>query len=369
MSVHKRFNILLLLLYLFPSFAMCNTTRVLNPDEISIYFPLFSGPEEIGLKASTVLSLRLAQTSRKYPWPNNPLKHDFGDGMLIWGVEPLYEQSYKALSQASQLPNVLAQIVVSGQTKYYGSDVIVETVIALPEYKEAPSLSCEKNSEKVCDFRTRNFEVWQVAKDGVSISVGPPRRYFNVSTIVLSDEIIKQFSSTKGLAIYDHIDTGKEIGRTNEDIRFLEFNSRLPNAPTKVRSNNIEGYISLPELSIKKGEFIAMVGGIWQIYRGDWDAAFQSFTQVIDNLQTRIPLKIDALLYLGMIKFKQGENGSEYIERAAELAPYDETVLKYRIMAAMASGQSNKNIKNLIDGNTLLFEKESLWFNTVHKML
>lgn len=368
MSVRNHFNILVFLFYLFPSFAICNATRVINPDEISVYFPLFSGPEEIGLKASTVLSLRLAQTSRKYPWPNNPLEHDFGEGMLIWGVEPLYEQSYKALSQASQLPNVLAQIVVSGQTKYYGSDVIVETVIALPEYKKAPSLSCEKNKEVVCDFRTKNFEVWHVEKEGLSINVGPPRRYFNVSTIVLSDEIIKQFSSTKGLAIYDHIDIGREIGRTNENIRFLEFNSRLPNAPTKIRSNNIEGYISLPELSKKKGEFIAMVGGIWQVYRGDWDAAFKSFTQVIDNSQTRVPLKIDALLYLGMIKFKQGKNGTEYIERAAELAPYDETVLKYRIMASMVSGQ-NSNIKSLIDDNSLLFEKESQWFNTVIKML
>lgn len=368
MSVLKRPNIFLLL-YLFSAFVFCNSTRVLNPDEISVYFPAFSGPKEIGVKVSTVLSLKLAQTSRKHPWPNNPLKHDFGDGMLIWGVEPLFEQSYKALSQASQLPKVLAQIAVSGTAKYYGNDIIVETVIALPKYKKAPSLLCTETSNNLCDYRTRNFEMWQFSKNNFALNVGPPRRYFTVSTMVLTKEVIEQFSSTKGLAIYNHLNVGTEIGRTNENILFLEFNSRLPNAPTKVRSNNIEGYISLPELSNKKGEFIAMVGGIWQVYRGDWDAAFKSFTQVVDNSQTRVPLKIDALLYLGMITFKQGENGSEYIEKAAKLGPYDETVLKYRIMAAMKSGQSVKIIKKLMDENGLLFNKEDLWFKTAYQML
>lgn len=368
MSALKQLNLLLLLLSL-STFAYSNTSRLFNPDEISVYFPAFSGPEEIALQVSTVLSLKLAQTSRKHPWPNNPLKHDFGDGMLIWGIEPIREQSYKSLSQASKQPKVLAQIVVSGTAKYYGKDVIIETAVALPQYKEAPSMICEENSDNDCDYRTRNFEMWRYKKDSLSLNVGPPRRYFTVSTMVLTKAILKQFSSTKGLAIYEHLNTRKKIGSTNEDILFLEFNSRLPNAPTKVRSNNIEGYISLPELSNKKGEFIAMVGGIWQVFRSDWGAAFRSFTEVVDNPQTRVPLKIDALLYLGMITFKQGKNGSNYIERAAKLGPYDETVLKYRILAAMKSGQSSEFIQNLIDKNSLLFDKEDLWFKTAYKML
>ena len=74
-------------------FLVLWSTQVLavqNPDQITVFFPAFDGPGKLGLNVSTVLSLQLAQTTRRYPWPDNPKQHNFGEGMAFpWGSHDL----------------------------------------------------------------------------------------------------------------------------------------------------------------------------------------------------------------------------------------------------------------------------------------
>jgi hypothetical protein len=356
---NKRLNqsliVLLLMFWTMTSFA------VQNPDQISVYFPAFEGPDKLGLNVSTVLSLQLAQTTRRYPWPDNPRNHDFGEGMIRWSAVPLEHYSVSELTEAAQNYNLLAQIVVAGKVRRFGRDFVVELDIVLPEYRRAPSTGCSNSINMKCDFRQNNFEIWQTNIDGGTVTVDLPKRYFNISTIVLKPKVVNEYRTASGLTIRESLDGGAVLGKTGDRLRFVEFNKRLPGAPAKIRSGGVEGYISLPELSDEVSEFADMVGGILQVFRGDWEWAIKSFTNVLKKPKTRIPLRVDALLYRGMTKFKNGENGYEDIAAAAELAPYDSTVTKYLVMALLSNNSSKDVIAHILKQKAYLFTENDEW--------
>lgn len=333
-----------------------------NPDQITVYFPAFEGPGRLGLNVSTVLSLQLAQTTRRYPWPNNPRNHDFGKGMIRWSAEPLKHYSASEMMEAAQSYNLLAQIVVAGKVRRFGRDFVVELDIALPEYRRAPSNACSNSNNIKCDFRQKNFEIWQTNIDGTTLTVDLPKRYFNISTIVLKSEVVNLYKTASGLTIRESLDGGAVKGKTGDQLRFFEFNRSLPGAPAKIISGGIEGYVSLPKLSDGVSEFADMVGGVLQVFRSDWEWAIKSFTNVLNNQKTRIPLRVDALLYRGMAKFKNGENGYGDIASAAELAPYDSTVTKYLVMALLVNNSDNTTIASILRQKAFLFNKDDEWF-------
>lgn len=343
--------VLLLMIWNSTSFA------IQNPDQITVYFPAFRGPDNLGLNVSTVLSLQLAQTTRRYPWPDNPRNHNFGESMIRWSADPLEHHSVSEMIKAAQAYDLLAQIVVAGNVRRFGRDFVVELDIALPKYRRAPSTGCSNSNNTKCDYRQKNFEIWQIKIDSGIVEVDLPKRYFNLSSIVLKSEIVNKFRTAAGLTIRESIDGGTVLGKTGYLFRFIEFNRRLPGAPTKVRSGSVEGYVSLPQLSDEVSEFADMVGGILQVFRGDWEWAKKSFTKVLENPKTRIPLRVDALLYRGMTKFKIGENGYTDIAAAAELAPYDSMVTKYLIMALLANHSTKEVIADILKQKAYLFTK------------
>lgn len=340
-----------------------------NPDQITVYFPAFEGPEHLGLNVSTVLSLQLAQTTRRMPWPENPKSHDFGEGIIRWSAEPLERYTVQGLVKAAQRNNLLAQIVVAGKVRRFVGDFVVELDVVIPEYKLAPSTNCGSHTDKKCDHRTKNFEIWKIGKDGDKVAVGLPKRYFNISSIVLKPEVVNRYRTASGLTIRETLNGGKVLGKTSDRLRFIEFNKSLPGAPTKIISGNVQGYVSLPELSDAVSEFSDMVGGILQVFRGDWQWAIKSFTRVLENPKTRIPLRVDALLYRGMAKFRNGGNGLKDIETAVNLAPYDVTAIRYLAMALVANGNDSEQIRKILHDNAFLFARDDDWYKKMHRYL
>ena len=304
----------------------------------------------------------MAQTTRRYPWPDNPNNSDFGEGIIRWSSVPLEHNSVFGMTEAAQKYNLLAQIVVAGKVRRFGRDFIVELDIALPKYRRAPSTGCSDSINMKCDFRQNNFEIWQANLDDGIVAVDLPKRYFNLSSIVLKPKVVNQYQTASGLTIRGSLDGGATLGKTGDQLRFIEFNKRLPGAPAKIRSGGLEGYVSLPELSDEVSEFADMVGGILQVFRGDWEWAKISFTKVLENEKTRTPLRVDALLYRGMTKFKNGENGYEDIAAAADLAPYDSMVTKYLVMALLANNSPRNVIANILKEKAYLFSKDDDWF-------
>lgn len=343
---------------------------VQNPDEIVVYFPAFHSQDALGRNVSTVLSLQLAQTSRRHPWPANPQKHDFGSSLIRWGTEPLASRSLADMSTAGQQRHLLAQIVIAGKAQRYNEDVVVEVDVALPRYRRESHLQYRNEGELRRDFRRRNLEIWQIPLSTGVVLVDVPRRYFSLSSIVLKPDLVEQFRTANGLAIHDTIDTQRIIGRTGRSLQFIEFNKRLPESPTRVRSGGVEGYVSLPELSGDVSEFADMVGGILQVFRGDWEWARGSFTRVIENPATRVPLRVDALLYRGMVKFRLQEDGLEDILAATELAPYDLNAFRYLIMGRLSSNAPDRiEIAKLLDQGSYLFSQDDEWLARIRAWL
>jgi hypothetical protein len=138
---------------------------VTNPDQISVFFPALEGPGNLGRNVSTVLSLQLAQTTRRYPWPENPQRHEFGEGIIRYSVLPLEQLNHKTSTEVAERRDLRAQMTVWGRTYFYGDDVIAEVNITLPQYRIAPSFSCAKTDTLKCDYRQKNFEIWHITRD------------------------------------------------------------------------------------------------------------------------------------------------------------------------------------------------------------
>jgi hypothetical protein len=368
-AVNKRKLIGQLLAALLLTLLCSASYAVQNPDQITVFFPAFEGPEKLGLNVSTVLSLQLAQTTRRSPWPNNPENHNFGEGLIMWSHVPLDHYSISEMTKAAQKDNLLAQIVVAGKARRYGNDVVVELDVVIPKYRRAPSWGCASSGNIECDYRQKNFEQWQINIGDEAIEVDLPKRYFSVSSIVLKPDVVNQYGSASGLPIRNSIDGREIIGETDKNIQFIEYNKYLPGAPTKVKSGGVVGYVSLPELSDETSEFADMVGGILQVFRGDWEWAIKSFGRVLENPKTRTSLKVDALLYRGMAKFKNGENGYLDIANAAELAPYDSMVIRFLIMALLSNNKDKEAIEDVIEQKSYLFDDNDAWLNKIRKLI
>lgn len=356
--------------FLFASSVGAQTVE--NPDEIRVFFPRLESEGNLGKNVSTVLSLQLAQTGRRKPWPENPENHDFGIATMAWSEEPLPSQSHAAAEAEAANRNLLAQIVVWGYTRRYAGEVIADVNVTLPHYAPPPPARCatQPAPRLPCDYRQINFESWEVG-DELKLSVGPPRRRFGISAIRLRSEVVDRFRDIEGLPIRAELRGGPILGYTGTDIRFLEYNPSLPGAPTKLRSQGVTGYVTLPELSDGVSEFADMVGGILQVFRGDWEAANASFTRVIESAAARAPVRLDAFLYRGMAQFRMGGSGMESFDAAQALAPFDRRAVQYAIMGYLSLGTKESHAAglNLLSEKRQLFSPDDPWAGRAIKLL
>ncbi|MEO1091116.1 MAG: tetratricopeptide repeat protein [Pseudomonadota bacterium] len=347
--------------------APLSAQTVTNPDEITVYFPPLEGERNLGSNVAMVLSLQLAQTGRQKPWPDNPLGHDFNTSVMAWSDAPLAAPSHDAAAAAATDLDLLAQIVVWGDTRSYAGEVIAEVNVTLPRYAK-PS-ACRGDVDP-CDYRAANLETWTIIEGDSRLSVGPPRRRFGLSAIRLRADVVDAFGDVEGLPIRSGLRDGEVLGRTGLDLRFLEFNPQLPGAPTKVQSRGVTGYVEMPRITERASEYADMVGGILQVFRGDWRAARQSFGRVVENPATRTPLRLDALLYRGMAAFRDGEDGMADFEAALALAPYDRRAVQFAVMGHLARGTEAQRARasDLLGRQRHLFEPDDAWFTQARRL-
>lgn len=234
---------------------------------------------------------------------------------------------------------------------------------SLPDY--APPGTCGQ-LDAPCDFRTRNFERWTIDRGAGPLSVDLPRRMFSVSAISMAPEVVAEFREAAGLPMYSSRSGGELIGRTRDSLLFQEFNRGLPGAPTRLTSGGITGWVRLPQLRAdgRATEFAETVGGIVQVLRGDWDGAARNLENVIENPATRAPLRLDALLLLGMARERGGDSGQDAFARALEQAPYDHRAVRYAVMGYLAGGNPSDAAEalDLLLKKSQLFAPNDSWF-------
>jgi len=333
-----------------------------NPDQITTYFPAFEGDGNLGRNVATVLSLQLAQTTRRAPWPDNPQGHDFGEGMIRWSEETLEDPSHEAAQTAAQSVRLLAQMVVWGRVHRYADDVIADINVTLPRFA-SPQLGACRDQSDPCDYRQKNFERWLLDTDAGPLAVDMPSRRFTFSAVRLREDVVNEYRSAEGLQIQERRDGGRVLGITGPDLRFIEFNKAMEGAPTKLRSNGVTGYVRMPELSEAVSEYADMIGGVMQIFRGDWQAAESSFARVVEYPSTRAPLRIDAMMLGGMAHIRGGGQDLTLLRRAVELAPLDKRAVQYLVMALMKldSRNSRAEAQTVLRNKAHLFDPQDPW--------
>jgi hypothetical protein len=325
-------------------------SALVNPDQITVYAPAFEGPGALGRNVATILQLQLWHSFRRMPWPRNPENHDFGPAVIVWGPEPLPGLDHDHAESAAQRFDLLAQMAIWGRAYPYGGGVAVQANITLPAYQ---------------DFREAHFERWRVELEGEIFEVDVPRRRFEVSSIVLDAGIVAKYSLPSALEIHSARRGGELLGSVGNEIRAIQFEPDL----AYVRSGGVEGWVRLPELSRKRSELVEVAAGIVRVYRGDFDGAIVSFTRVLDNPNTRTPLRIDALLY----------RGEDFLQ-AYELSPFAQTTVRYLIMsdlAALARGDLSADaaaevrarLRSTIERERYLFAPDDPWPQRVEGVL
>ncbi len=292
--------------------------------QISVYVPPFEGPIGLSNSVSTILRLQIWQTLRKTDHINSP-EISFGDGVVKWGPHHLPQLSHRSAETMAHHGRILSQVVLWGTVQEYGGGAIVQAYLSIPLYERI-------NDQYYADMRNKNKEVWTV-----SIPVDQtefvfvhdiPRRRLYFEPIVLTKQVIENYSALNSIALYDPQNTNQRIGTVGNSLEALVQHGDK----ALVTSQGVTGVVKLPELSASRSEVVDFVSGLMGIFRGDWKRALHYFAQVVDNPNTPTEVRIDAYLYRAMANNQLGRSGTKDIRRARELNPYTLRIIRFGIM-------------------------------------
>jgi hypothetical protein len=343
-------------------------------DEIRLFLPAFEGRGSLGKNVATVLNLQIWQTLRSAPYPN-PENLYFGKGKMIWDTSPLAAQSHLEAENAAVDFEIWAQFVLWGTAFEYGSGVVVQSYLSIPEYE---------------DYREAHHEYWEIRIPGPQgetlISTknsgrSIPQRRYEFSPIILDADIVSQYTLPNAFKLYSSKKGGRFVGSLANEYIGIQMegdHALVISLPDKKK-----GWIYLPKLSASRSELVDFVGGLIRVFRNDLKGAITLFQQVVDNRHVSVNLKVDSCLYIAMAKEKLGLDGRGYIKEAYDLNPYYQPTIIYAIMGLLARivriseksediEQKRKvihDLESLIRSHRYLFIQNSPWLNKVIDVL
>jgi len=322
-------------------------------DEIRIFIPAFSGPDDIGINASTFLNLQLFKTLRRRPTEKFS-ELDFGHGTIIWSADGLSDQKHQEAEALMQEWDLLAQIGLWGKVWHYGDGLIVQAYLSLPKYE---------------DYRETVFDVWSkdLSIDGKSYSfrVDIPRRRVMFAPFYLSKTFVRKFRNPLTISMLAMpISEADEVGRLGSKIRALKFEGNW----VKVRSQRKEGWVEIPAYSEEKTEVVDFVAAIIRVFRGDWKGAYHMLETVVENPNTPTSIKIDTLLIQTRMLDELGESSRGELIEALNLSPFSHKVAAYKLMwhisklkTALEKGRKVDAMKESKEIELFLKDKEYLF--------
>ena len=327
-------------LLIFSLLFAANPVTAALPDQITLYIPAFEGPNALGRNVATVVNLRIWTTLRSKPWPNNPNNLDFGKGLIIWNQSPLKIQSHIVAEKSAKNINILAQMVLWGKAYNYGDGVVVQANMSMPQYR---------------DYREQNNEIWKIRYRNTTFVADIPRRRLEIASIVLTNEVINEYSLPSALKIYRDRQGGEPIGSVGSSYRGIQLEPQLGLA--KVIADDVTGWVRLPRLGKQRTEVSAFVSGIMKIFRADWEDALKYMRRVIENSHTNTPLRIDAHLYAGMALERLDKSGRDHFEKALELNPYARRAVEYLLMGEVAALARQNDLLHASDETKEILER------------
>jgi hypothetical protein len=280
----------------------------------------FASEGSLGQAVATIFQMQLSSSLRKQPVPN-PLRLDFGIGLVIWQLDPTFEPSHDAAEKIARQINVTAQHVLWGSVHEVGNSAVVTTYLTLPKY---------------FDFRPTRNEEWILSirsKDKIyRLEVDVPQRYYAFEPVNLSKEFIRNYSTPDQLTLVTAPGSTKPIGMLGNEWTFLRHDGQY----SQVRVKDKVGWVFLPDLSQNKPEIIDFTSGIIRTYRGDWRGTVDVLKSVVNNAGAAKSIQIDALMFMVRAKSELGEDASPEIGALRKMAPASKRAIQYIAMYEFA---------------------------------
>jgi hypothetical protein len=343
-------------------FSAADVPRDRRPtQEVRIFIPAFAGPGALGLNVATILNLQILTDLRRAPTPN-PLGLEFGEGTIIWGTSALPKPTHAAAEQAAE--DEEADIVLWGKVYAFGSGAGVQ-----------PCLTIAYNN----GWRRPRRETWQIDGPlGLSMSIGLPSRRYSFEPIVMTEGMVSSYSMPAALRVYSARDGGTDLGAVGMNtIRALERHDDAIRVVLRTPSQT-EGWIRTPGLLVSRSEIVDFASGIVRTMRGDWAGAADLFERTVSDRHVPSALRIDSLLYLGLVAEKQGKSGLPWFQQAEKMDPLSSSVAAYLIMSAFADytrlpssapaasrEAASRRLDDLVAAKGHLFERTDPWFSAV----
>jgi hypothetical protein len=313
-----------------------------QPRVVRVLVPAFESSGALGNSVATVLTLRLQTTLRPYPIPN-PLKLDFGRGIVNWSQNRLEEQTPAAALERGAAAE--SEIVVWGYAQQYGDGVVVQSYAT------------------VSPFSTSGFGsgAWIVRANGAEVRLGLPSANYQFTSLILSNEVVSHYTRPDRLQIC--ADKGRNCYGARLTVPFRGV--RVDGDWELVRG---QGWVELPELSHAQGEVIDFTAGLIAYLREDLELADRYFSNVIESDAEGL-VRDDATMLRGVCRARHG-GSTEGLKAAQANDKYSVYAVQALIMAyiqAAAAGPASSDAerseaRRLMHAYDDLLRHDSSWF-------
>ena len=336
-------------------------------DEISIFLQTFKGEKELSWKVTTIIELQLMKTLR-IRGPSTPKGVTYGKGKIYRNNVELEINNFKEADAIAMHKSNLSQAILWGKVWGFLDGVAVQSFLSIPRYE---------------DYRTKQNELWTIEliinKKKYKFVADIPNRRYELPVIILSNSIVEKYSSPDLLPLYSDIKKTSIISYlgSNGEYSFTAIEHR--GDYSKIKLGNQSGWIYLPRLTESNSQIIYFIGGLIRLYRGDYLGSAKYFSEFLSYSDIPTSLRVDALLYTVLTKWKSRLSYKKELDYALKLNSYSPAVYKYLVMGLLSDFkvESNKNkkakylskIKEIINENRYLFSKSDLWLNTIEKLL
>jgi hypothetical protein len=331
----------------------------LAEDPVYVLVPAFNGGP-LGRNVGTVINLKIWRTLRAQS--ENLHGKPFKDATVFWSNDPLPDTSYDAAEQRAA--HLRGKLVLWGSIVTFGDAVLAQPLLAI-----LPGT----------DPTSDDPSTWTLSMpgggSGRSLSVGIPRRRYDLPPLVLSREVLELYNTTSSIKIYkgrnghppDGV-LGPAIGELGSAYTRLEDDGDF----SKVRAQSGQvGWVYLQKLD-DETDVVDFVGGIIRLLRRDYLGAIDMLKNV--SIASRsVMLRVDSLLLQALATAKMGNDPSAPIDSALKLDPYVQVSIKFKIMSLIwkikkSSGEPRQTeiseLLHQITENGYLFSPEDSWLDT-----
>ena len=333
-----------------------------SAEPLRLFVPEFSGPEPIGKYVMTTLFFEITKAFAA----RSPIEKGV---WILYGHEPLEQETHDAAIRESSWPSVRADIVVWGSIRNYGDGIIVQSFLTITP---------------LADERQVRPEIWSVHTTGrtdktAKLKIGLPRRYYEFEPFRLSDDAIQKYFSPNGVPLYSSRNDGELVGFARGAFRIYTSE----NGGIQLEgSQGVRGWARLPELAEVDIQAITFSQSLIRYMRGDWRGAISALSNIAKAPETPQALRIDSLIYAGIAKEKIGQSGRSEFEKAYAINRLNGTSARYVIMGRISdierlrrTGDIDsvvagvRDLSRFIDSTRALFSLDDVWLREVGRLL